>query len=97
MKRIQIVKNGTVTNQAELSALEADAWLARHLAKGTFGTDFEVIETDITAELAQAQTNVQALAYLAATDFLIIREMDNGVPCPQEIKDLRQAARDSIV
>lgn len=86
MKRIQIKKNGIVTNQFELPALEADALLAKHLAKHTFGAPavyesvknettgefeqvlvtpaepFEIIETDITAELAAAALKADKIA-----------------------------------
>lgn len=52
---------------------------------------------DISAKLEQEKINAEALAFLAATDFYIIRELDNGTPCPPEIKAERQAARDKIV
>lgn len=52
---------------------------------------------DKSAEIAQQAINAEALAYLAATDFYIIRELDNGVPCPADIKAERQAARNRIV
>ena len=58
---------------------------------------YEVEVTDITSQLEQEKINAEALAFLAATDFYIIRELDNGVPCPAEIKAERQAARDRIV
>lgn len=54
-------------------------------------------QEDVTAQVAQEAINAEALAYLASTDFLIIREMDSGVACPAEIKSLRQAARLRIV
>ena len=50
-----------------------------------------------SAAQEQEQINAEALAYLASTDFYILREMDNGVPCPAEIKAERQAARERIV
>jgi hypothetical protein len=37
MKRAEIKKNGVLTHKAELPAAELDAWLAKHIAKGTFG------------------------------------------------------------
>lgn len=37
MKRIKILKQGHVTNQAELKVAEADAWLASCLEKNKFG------------------------------------------------------------
>jgi hypothetical protein len=52
---------------------------------------------DITAQVAQEAVNAEALAYLASTDWLIIREVDAGVPCPAEIKAERAAARARIV
>ncbi len=52
---------------------------------------------DISAKLEQEQINAEALKLLADTDYLIIREMDSGVPCPAEIKAQRQAARERIV
>lgn len=45
----------------------------------------------------QEKINAEALKYLADTDYLIIREMDAGTPCPAEIKALRAAARAKIV
>jgi hypothetical protein len=52
---------------------------------------------DITESYNQAKTNEEALKYLAETDWMIIREVDSGVPCPAEIKQKRQEARESIV
>ena len=52
---------------------------------------------DITAQLEQEAINAEALAYLASTDWLIIREVDAGTPCPTEIKTERTAARARIV
>ena len=46
---------------------------------------------------SQAAINTEALKYLADTDYLVIREVDSGVPCPVEIKQLRAEARLTIV
>lgn len=43
------------------------------------------------------RSNNAARAYLSSTDWYILRELDSGVSCPQEIKDARAAARASIV
>jgi hypothetical protein len=59
--------------------------------------EYTVEIEDITSQVAQYAVNEQALRYLAETDWLIIREIDAGVPCPVEIKTERQAARDRIV
>jgi len=53
--------------------------------------------TDISQQIEQERINNESLAYLASTDWLIIREIDSGVECPAEIKALRQAAREAIV
>jgi hypothetical protein len=59
--------------------------------------DYEVEVLNITSQLAQEKINAEALAFLAETDFYIIRELDNGITCPAEIKAQRQAARDRII
>ena len=55
--------------------------------------DYTVEIKDITTELEQSKINAEALAYLAATDYLIVRELDAGTPCPPEIKQARTEAR----
>lgn len=45
----------------------------------------------------QQQINLNARGYLTSTDWLVIREMDVGIPVPDTIKAARQAARDAIV
>lgn len=54
-----------------------------------------------TAEMKAEETNqaeqeaidTEARTYLASTDWYLVREMETGVPTPQEIKDARQEAR----
>lgn len=58
--------------------------------------EYTVEIEDITAKLEQDKINAESLKYLASTDWLIIRELDSGMPCPAEIKALRQAAREAI-
>ena len=60
-------------------------------------SEYTVEIEDITAQVAQEAINAEALAYLASTDWLIIREVDAGVPCPADIKAERAAARARIV
>ena len=50
-----------------------------------------------TAAEIQAQINAEHRAYLASTDWYIVRFAETGVAIPDEIKIARQAARDSIV
>ena len=59
--------------------------------------EYEIVIEDITAQVEQEKINAEALAYLASTDWLIIREIDAGVFCPLEIKQKRQEARAKIV
>lgn len=58
---------------------------------------YEVEVIDISAELAQQAINAEALAFLASTDWLITKQVETGIACPEEIKAERQAARDRIV
>jgi hypothetical protein len=48
-------------------------------------------------KLSQEKINAESLKYLADTDYLIIRELDAGIPCPAEIKAKRAAARAAII
>jgi hypothetical protein len=59
-------------------------------------TGYEVSVVDISAQLEQEAVNAAALKYLSETDWLILRELDSGIPCPTDIKSARQTARDSI-
>jgi hypothetical protein len=59
--------------------------------------EYEISIEDITAKVEQEKINAEALVYLASTDWLVIREMDAGIPCPAEIKAERAAARARIV
>lgn len=57
-------------------------------------------EADYVIEIEDApdlEESTEALRYLKATDWYIIREMDSGEPCPQEIKDARALARTKVV
>lgn len=49
------------------------------------------------AEAVQGRVNQHAIAYLASTDWYIVRQVERGIPVPQDILDARQSARDSIV
>jgi len=58
---------------------------------------YEVVIEDISAKMEQEKINAEALAFLAATDYIIIRAMERGEQVSPEIKAERQAARDRIV
>ena len=59
--------------------------------------EYTIEITDITAQVEQEKINAEALAYLASTDWMVIREMDSGLPCPADVKIARAAARAKIV
>jgi hypothetical protein len=52
---------------------------------------------DVTAQVAQEKINAEALAYLAATDWMVVREVETQVPCPVDVKQLRAEARLRVV
>lgn len=56
----------------------------------------EILEAEAVAEQIK-KNNMMAEAYLASTDWYVIREMDTGTPMPEDIKQLRIQARFSIV
>jgi hypothetical protein len=101
MKTLTITKAGQITHGPSQFPTESEliAHLARHEGMGTYGAEgsYEVLIEDITEKVAQEKINAEALAYLAATDWLIIRQLEAGVVCPQEIIAQRAAARASII
>ena len=135
MKRVKIIKNNIITNQADFATQElAETFIAREEANCSFGKPLRIIEaslledenpndaietitetimgetrtsykfaadylteiTDVTTEINQKATNDQARAYLASTDWYVIRKEETGTAIPQEILDARAAARASI-
>lgn len=54
-------------------------------------TQEEIEAYKVSVELTK--TKAEALAYLASTDWYIIRFADSGVEVPQEVKDKRAEAR----
>ena len=98
MKKI-LIKNleGIQTHGAEMEY--PSAWIAECVANNVWGMpeEYTIEIEDITAQIAQEKTNAEALAYLASTDWMIIREVDSGVICPSDVKAERAAARAKIV
>lgn len=89
------VKEWRVIAQTQGTEEELAVWLAGDAHKYPEGYQVEYI--DITAEVIQEKVNEDALKYLAETDWLIIRQIDAGIPCPEEIKIKRQEARSKII
>lgn len=89
-----IIKNQAqeITHQAEFSSQElSEAYVSANAIH--FPQNYSVSYTDITAELLSKKEQQEAIQYLKDTDFYIIREMDAGTPCPNDIKAARAAAR----
>jgi hypothetical protein len=57
----------------------------------------ETLKNQLIQQENQKNINKQARAYLASTDWYVIRKEETGVAIPQEILDARAAARASIV
>jgi len=55
--------------------------------------DLELAWVDVQAKEAQAVINAEAQAYLASTDWMVLRQADSGEVMPNNIKDARAAAR----
>lgn len=88
MIRVEIKRDGTVTNAGEFETRElADAWLSKHEGLGTFGAKahlseegltegYIVVIKDMTAELEQAKINEEAQAFLDSTDYKVLKYRD---------------------
>ena len=50
-----------------------------------------------TAEQLQQELNAEALAYLASTDWYVIRLQETGIAVPQDVLDARAKARGDII
>lgn len=59
--------------------------------------ELEALAPVIEKKAKQEKINVEAKQYLQKTDWLIVRALDSGIPCPTEIKVARAQARASIV
>ena len=55
----------------------------------------EMLEAEVTANI-QTDANVIHQAYLASTDWYVIRHAEKGVAIPDDITSSRQKAREAI-
>ena len=62
------------------------------IAEGNTPSPADVVEVDLVA-----QTNAEARAYLAETDWYAIRESETGEPMPEDIKTKRAEERLKVV
>ncbi len=118
MKKISISNSTTGRSWGASfeSQTELDTWLAKHVAKNTFGlperpeldaegnptgvilpAEYSIVIEDISAQLEQEAINSEALAYLASTDWVVVRASERGEPVPEDIKAAREAARARII
>lgn len=59
----------------------------------TLPAEFTSEITDITVSVLAQKESVEALEYLKATDYLVLKQLDTGIEYSTEIKTLRAAAR----
>ncbi len=91
MKQVSIIHDSIITNQATFATQEeAESWIAYHNFSG------EVIFEDVTLKLEQEAINEASSKLLQQTDWYILRELDSGILCPQEVKQARAEARAKI-
>lgn len=99
MIKVQIKKENEVTNQSQFETLvQANQWIQQEELNKSFGEpeSYEVVFEDITEEIEQEKINQEALAYLAETDWYVIRAMDEQVAIPEDVKAKRQESRNKI-
>lgn len=93
-----VYDNGNLISEAteEVLAVYTEGVPAKTHKEVKLKAEYTVEIEDITEKLEQEKVNAEAMAYLASTDWLIVRQVDSGVMCPEDIKLARQAARDRI-
>lgn len=92
MFKVEIKKDNKLTNYAEFKTQEeCESWIDDN--HDYFPKDYRSYIVDIAQEKQTKLASIEALAYLQATDYLIIKQIEIGVPCPEEIITLRAAAR----
>jgi len=89
------VSHEEIIAQTQGTDEELAVWLAGDSFKYPEGYWVEYI--DVSAQVEQDKINAEALAYLASTDWMVVREVETQVPCPLGVKQLRAEARIKIV
>lgn len=64
--------------------------------KYKFSEIFKEYKTGSEALVHQNKLNSEAYAYLASTDWLVVRNLETGIPIPRDVKEKRALARGSI-
>ena len=93
MFKINILNiNSVVTNSAEfLTEQECLNWYNSNINSFSQSHTYSIFNNSAEKESQEASF------YLKNTDWYVIREMDSGVPCPQNIKDARALARSKVI
>jgi hypothetical protein len=81
----------------EVPAVYSEAIPAKTHKEVKLKAEYTIEIEDITAKVEQEKINAEALAYLASTDWMVVRFAENGTPYPEEVKAERAAARARIV
>jgi hypothetical protein len=88
MIQVNITKDSELTNRGIFETQdEADAWYLDQCQNFPIGH----VRNDVSVPDQQAIN--EAKAYLAETDWMVIRQMDNAVAVPADVKAKREAAR----
>ena len=80
-----------------LDEIIQEAMPAETITEYKLPREYDVQIIDVTAQLAQEAINIESLAYLASTDWYLIRQLETGIEMPEEIAQARQNARNAIV
>lgn len=86
-------------NQGNVFAYELDG-SQDHLIGNKVAMTAEEVEAHInppkTAEQLQAEINAEAKAYLASTDWYVVRQAETGIAVPADVVEARAEARAKI-
>jgi len=98
VKEAQLDEQGMEITPAEFEEIDVVVKEAvTEMCEVELAGDYEVIIEDISTKIEQEKINAEALAFLAATDYIIIRAMERGEQVSPEIKTEREAARNRII
>jgi hypothetical protein len=103
---IALLVNEYLKGKEELRDFENDSlnivdnqimeWSFANISQPTM-EELEALQESVQVRMDQEAINKEALAYLASTDWMVIRAMDSGEPCPEDVKQARAEARSRIV
>lgn len=94
MFKVIVKLEDVVTNYAEFQTMsECNDWVDFH----KFYDNRDVSIVNISQEVLLKKQSEEALQYLRDTDYLVIKEIELGVPCSDEIKQLRADARLKVI